>query len=58
MLHQSLTKISLINRKIYYEALDCITNAITDRFDQQDFKTYTKLENLIKVAKGDDFHPE
>ena len=26
-------------RKIYYEALDCITNTITDCFDQQDFKT-------------------
>ena len=58
MLHQSLTKILFINRKIYYDALDCITNAITDRFDQQDSKTYTKLENLIKVAKGGDFHAE
>ena len=25
-------------RKNYYEAMDCITNAFTDRFDQQDFK--------------------
>ena len=40
------------NRKIYDKALDCITNAITDRFDHQDFKTYIKLVNLfIKTAK-------
>ena len=46
-------------RKIYYEASDCITNAITDRFDQQDFKTYIKLEKLlIKAVKGNDFHAE
>ena len=30
-------------RKNCYEPLDCITNAIADRFDQQDFKTYIKL---------------
>ena len=47
------------NRKIYDKALDCITSAITDRFDHQDFKTYIKLVNLfIKTAKGDDFHAE
>ena len=34
-------------RKIYYEAPDCITNAIIDRFDQQDFKTYIKLEKFL-----------
>ena len=46
-------------RKICYEDLDCITNAITDHFDQQNFKTYFKLENLlIKTAKRDDFHAE
>ena len=45
------------NRKVYYEALDYITNAIMDRFDQYDFKMYIKLENLlIKAVKGDDFH--
>ena len=39
--------------------IDCITNAITDCFEQQDFKTYIKSENLlIKAAKGDDFHAE
>ena len=45
------------NRKVYCEALDYITNAITNRLDQHDFKTYIKLENLlIKAVKGDDFH--
>ena len=43
-------------RKIYYESLDCIINAIEDRFDQEDFKTYIKLENLLlKAAKRSDF---
>ena len=45
-------------KKIYYEALDCITNAITDRFDYQDFKAYIKLQNLLIKADGDDFHTD
>ena len=44
-------------RKIYYESMDCITNDTSDRFEQQDFIKYIKLENLlIKAAKGDDYH--
>ena len=39
-------------RKICYEALYCVTNAITDPFDQQDIKV-EKL--LIEAAKGNDF---
>ena len=35
------------DRKICYEALDFITNANSDCFDQQDFKTYIKLEKLL-----------
>ena len=43
-------------RKVYYESLDCITNAIKDRLDQEDFKTHIKLENLLlKAAKRSDF---
>ena len=46
-------------RKVYYEAPDCITNAIIDCFDQQDFKTYIKLEKfLIREPKGNNFHAE
>ena len=46
-------------KKVYYETLDCIINAIEDRFDQEDFKTYIKLENLLlKAAKGSDFNSE
>ena len=34
-------------------------NAIKDWFDQEDFKTYIKLENLLlKAAKGSDFDSE
>ena len=37
--------------------MDCITNDTSDRFEQQDFIKYIKLENLlIKAAKGDDYH--
>ena len=46
MLYQSLTKISFY-KKIDYEALDCKANVITDRSDQQDFKTYINLENFL-----------
>ena len=43
-------------RKIYYKSLGCIINAIEDWFNQEDFKTYIKLENLLpKAAKGSDF---
>ena len=46
-------------RKVYCESLDCIINAIEDRFDQKDFKTYIKLENLLlKAAKVNDVDGE
>ena len=35
--------------RIYFESLDCIINAIEDRFDQEDFRTYVKHENLISI---------
>ena len=30
-------------RRIYFEYLDCIINAIENRFEQEDFRTYAKL---------------
>ena len=46
-------------RRIYFESLDCIINATEDLFDQEDFRTYVKLENvLLKAAKGDAFIQE
>ena len=43
-------------RRICFESLGCIANATEDRFDQKDFRTYVKLENLLlKAVKGDDF---
>ena len=46
-------------RRIHFETLDCISNAMEDRFDQEDFRTYVKLENLLlKAAKGDIFIQE
>ena len=42
--------------RIYFKILDCIINAIEDRFDQEDFKTYVKFKKLLlKAAKGDVF---
>ena len=47
------------HRTTYFKSLDCIVNAIEDRFDQEDFRTYVKLENLLlKEAKGDIFFQE
>ena len=46
-------------RATYFKSSDCIVNAIEDRFDQEDFRTYVKLENLLlKEAKGDTFFQE
>ena len=43
-------------RKICFESLDCIINAIEGLFDQEDFKIYVKLENLLlKATKGNIF---
>ena len=45
--------------RIYFKSLDCIINAIKDRSDQKNFRTYVKLENLLlKVTKGDAFIQE
>ena len=45
--------------RIYFESLDCLINALEDRFDQEDFTTYVKLKNLLlEVAKGDVFIQE
>ena len=36
--------------------MDCIINAIDDWFNQENFKTYIKLENiLLKATKGSKF---
>ena len=44
------------HRRIYFESLDCVINATEDRFDQEDFRTYVKFENVfLKAAKGDFF---
>ena len=46
-------------RRIYFESLDSIINAIEDWFDQENFRTYVKLENLLlKAAKDDVFIQE
>ena len=46
-------------RRIYFELLDCIIIAIRDQFDQEDYRIYVQLENLLlKAAKGDNFIKE
>ena len=37
-------------RRIYFESLDCIISAIRDRFDQEDYRIYVQLENLLLKA--------
>ena len=45
--------------RIYFESLDCIINAMEDRFDQENFRTYAKFKNLLlKEAKGNIFIQE
>lgn len=46
-------------RPLYYEALDLIISAITERFDQPSFKAYAKLEALLlKCCKSEDISDE
>ena len=40
-------------RQIYFDALDHITNAIEERFDQPSFKTYANLEELLMKGAED-----
>ena len=46
-------------RKIYFEALDLIICRIKDRFDQEDYKIYINLEQLlVKAAKSQPYEEE
>lgn len=46
-------------RQKYFEALDHITQAISDRFEQEDFQIYSNTEQLLlKCAKGEDYESE
>ena len=41
-------------RQIYFEVLDLLINAIKNRFEQEDYKRYIILENLLlKCAKNE-----
>ena len=41
-------------RRVYFESLDLITQAITDRFDQPGYRVYRCLEDLLlKGARGE-----
>ena len=43
------------HRRIYFEAIDLMTNAIDQRFDQPSFDTYAKMESLlIKILNPQD----
>lgn len=46
-------------RKIYFEAIDLVTNCIKDRFDQPGFRVYRHLQDLLlKAAKHTDYQEE
>ena len=41
-------------RQIYYQAIGTIVGTIRDRFDQDGYKTYSELENLLLKAIGNE----
>ena len=46
-------------RRVYFEALDLIMQAIKDRFNQPGYRVYHCLENfLLKAARGEEFPEE
>ena len=46
-------------RQIYYQAVDTIVGTIRDRFDQDGYKTYLNLENLLlKAIRNESFEQE
>ena len=43
-------------RQVYFEVLDLLINAIKNRFEQEDYKRYIILENLLlKCAKNESY---
>ena len=39
-------------RVLYFEALDTVTGSITERFDQEGYQIYSKLEQLLLKGEG------
>ena len=37
-------------KRVYFEAIDFATTAVTSRFDQKDFKVYVNLQELLLKA--------
>ena len=45
--------------QIYYEALDFVIQAVTDRFDQPGYRVYYNLQELfLKACKGEDYEEQ
>ena len=54
MIIVTLQLVSLM--KIYFEVLDLLINAIKNRFEQEDYKRYIILKNLLsKYAKNESY---
>ena len=46
-------------RQIYYESLDSVVQAVTDRFNQPGYRVYVNLQELLlKACKGEAYEPE
>ena len=46
-------------RQIYFEALDLVTNSISDRFNQRGYQIYSQVEQLLlKAARKEPFDEE
>ena len=45
--------------QIYYESLDFVVQAVTDRFNQPGYRVYVNLQELLlKACKGEAYEPE
>ena len=60
MQKQNFMKLWKVNiAKIYYQAIYTIVGTIRDRFDQDGYKTYLNLENLLlKTIRNESFWQE
>ena len=46
-------------RQIYYEALDFVVQAVSDRFDQTGYRVYQNLQELpLTICKGHTFQDQ
>ena len=55
--HRNTLKIIFYYRRIYLESLDCIIDAMEDRFDQEDFNIHQTRKSLAESSQRRCLHP-